>query len=134
MWLQSIRSKGTKKTYSIHLSLFCKFHNVTPDRLLEPNNSVGKLKTMILEYIIHLKKVAKESAGKPTKGEVSVNTIKHYLGGVKSFFDFNEILLPWKKIAKSYPDDVTNSYRSYKKEEIRKLLSAYTTSCLRSIS
>jgi integrase len=78
---------------------------------------------MILEYIIHLKKVAKESAGKPTKGEVSVNTIKHYLGGVKSFFEFNEILLPWKKIAKSYPDDIMNPYRSYTKEEIKKLLS-----------
>jgi integrase len=123
MWLESIRSKGTKKVYSIHLSLFCKFHNVTPDRLLELDNSVGKLKTMILEYIIHLKKVAKESAGKPTKGEVSVNTIKHYLGGVKSFLEFNEIVLPWKKIAKFYPDDVTNSYRSYTKEEIKKLLS-----------
>ena len=116
MWLESLRSKGTKKVYSIHLSLFCKFHNVTPDRLLE-DNSMGKLKTMILEYIIHLKKVAKESAGKPTKGEVSVNTIKHNLAGVKSFFEFNEILLPWKKIAKFYPEDVTNSYRSYTKEE-----------------
>jgi integrase len=31
--------------------------------------------------------------------------------------------LPWKKIAKFYPDDVTNSYRSYTKEEIKKLLS-----------
>jgi integrase len=31
--------------------------------------------------------------------------------------------LPWKKIAKFYPEDVTNSYRSYTKEEIKKLLS-----------
>jgi len=55
MWLESLRSKSTKKVYCIHLSLFCKFHNVTPDRLLELNNSVGQLKTMVLEYIIHLK-------------------------------------------------------------------------------
>jgi integrase len=31
--------------------------------------------------------------------------------------------LPWKKIAKFYPDDVTNPYRSYTKDEIKKLLS-----------
>jgi integrase len=52
-----------------------------------------------------------------------VNSIKHYLNGVKSFLEFNEIALPWNKIAKFLPDDVTNSYRSYTKEEIKKLLS-----------
>jgi integrase len=78
---------------------------------------------MVLNYIIHLKKIAKQSAGKPKRGELSVNSIKLYLKGVKSFLEFNEIALPWKKIAKFYPDDVTNSYRSYTKEEIKKLLS-----------
>jgi integrase len=87
------------------------------------NDSAAQLKTMILNYIIHLKKIAKQSAGKPRKGELSVNSIKHYLKGVKSFLDFNEIALPWNKIAKFLPDDVTNSYRSYTKDEIRKLLS-----------
>jgi integrase len=40
-----------------------------------------------------------------------------------SSLEFKEIALPWKKIAKFYPDDVTNSYRSYTKDEIKKLLS-----------
>ncbi|MFZ0220446.1 MAG: hypothetical protein WAM42_01970 [Candidatus Nitrosopolaris sp.] len=71
---------------------------------------------MILNYIIHLKKIAKQSAGKPKTGELSVNSIKHYLKGIKSFLEFNEIALPWNKIAKFLPDDVTNSYRSYTKE------------------
>jgi integrase len=83
----------------------------------------AQLKTMILNYIIHLKKIAKQSAGKPRKGELSVNSIKTYLKGIKSFLEFNEIALPWKRIAKFYPDDVTNSFRSYTKEEIKKLLS-----------
>jgi len=74
---------------------------------------------MILNYIVHLKK-AKQSAGKPRRNALSV---KLYLKGVKSFLEFNEIALPWKKIAKFYPDDVTNSYRSYTKDEIKKLLS-----------
>ena len=122
-WLESIKSKSTLYAYTTHLSLFCKFHNMNPDQLIQLNNSVGQLKTMILNYIIHLKKIAKQSAGKPRKGELSVNSVKLYLTGVKSFLEFNEIPLPWKKIAKLYPDDVTNSYRSYTKEEIIKLLS-----------
>jgi integrase len=54
---------------------------------------------------------------------VQQSCIKHYLAWVKSFLEFNEIALPWKKIAKFYPGDVTNSYRSYMKDEIKKLLS-----------
>jgi integrase len=122
-WLESLKSKSTQDAYSIHLSLFCKFHNTNPDQLIQLSNFAAQLKTMILNYIIHLKKIAKQSAGKPKRGELSVNSIKHYLDGVKSFLEFNEIALPWKKIAKFYPNDVTNSYRSYTKEEIKKLLS-----------
>ncbi len=122
-WLESLKSKSTLEAYTIHLSLFCKFHKVNPDQLIQMNNSAEQLKTMILNYIIHLKRIAKSSAGKPRRGELSVNSIKLYLSGVKSFLEFNEIPLPWKKISKLYPDDVTNSYRSYTKEEIKKLLS-----------
>jgi integrase len=120
-WLESLKSKSTLIGYTIHLSLFCKFHNTDPDQLIQLNT--GELKIMVLNYIIHLKKIAKHSAGKPRKGQLSVNSVKLYLKGVKSFLEFNEMALPWKKIAKFYPDDVTNSYRSYTKEEIKKLLS-----------
>ena len=129
LWLESLKSKSTLTAYTTHLSLFCKFHNTDPDQLIQLN--VTQIKTTILNYIIHLKKIAKQSAGKPTKGELSVNSIKLYLIGVKSFLEFNEIALPWKKISKFYPDDVTNSYRSYTKEEIKKLLSVTTTSFLK---
>src|SRR5215831_15785531 len=118
IWLESLKSKSTMTAYTTHLSIFCKFHNTDPDQLIQLN--VTQLKTTILNYIIHLKKIAKQSAGKPTKGGLSVNSIKLYLIGVKSFLEFNEIALPWKKISKFYPDDVTNSYT---KEEIKKLLS-----------
>ena len=122
-WLESLKTKSTLNAYTVHLSLFCKFHNTDPDQLIKLNNSAGQLKTMVLNYIIHLKKIAKQSAGKPKRGELSVNSIKLYLKGVKSFLEFNEIALPWSKIAKFLPDDVTNSYRSYTKDEIKKLLS-----------
>ncbi|MFZ0223851.1 MAG: hypothetical protein WAM42_19385 [Candidatus Nitrosopolaris sp.] len=121
-WLESLKTKSTLNAYTVHLSLFCKFHNTDPNQLIQLNDSAAQVKTIILNYIIHLKKIAKQSAGKPRRGELSVNSIKLYLNGVKSFLEFNEIALPWKKIAKFYPDDVTNSYRSYTKEEIKKLL------------
>ena len=78
---------------------------------------------MVLNYVIHLKKVAKQSSGKPRTGELSVNSIKVYLAGVQSFLEFNDIVLNWKRIAKYYPEPVTNNLRAYTKEEIAKLLS-----------
>ena len=78
---------------------------------------------MVLNYVIHLKKVAKQSAGKAKSGEISVNSIKIYMAGVQSFLESNEIILNWKKIAKFYPEEVSNNFRAYTKEEIAKLLS-----------
>jgi integrase len=78
---------------------------------------------MVLNYVIHLKKVAKQSSSKARSGEISVNSIKTYLGGVQSFLESNDIVLNWKKIAKYYPEQVTNNLRAYTKEEISKLLS-----------
>ena len=52
-----------------------------------------------------------------------MNSIKAYLSGVQSFLEFNDIVLNWKKIAKYYPEQVTNNLRAYIKEEISKLLS-----------
>jgi integrase len=116
IWLEGFKSKSTKKAYSIHLSLFCRFCALIK---LQP----GKLKTMLFDYIVNLKKIAKQNAAKPRLGSLSVNSIKYYVTGIQSFLEFHEIVLPWKKIAKFYPEDVTNSYREYTKEEIAKLLS-----------
>jgi integrase len=78
---------------------------------------------MVLDYIIHLKKVAKPSCGKARRGELSVNSIKLYLAGIQSFLEFNDIVLNWKKIAKYCPEQMANNLRAYTKEEISKLLS-----------
>jgi integrase len=78
---------------------------------------------MVLDYIIHLKKVAKPSSGKARRGELSVNSVKTYLSGVHSFLEANDIVLNWKKIVKYYPEQVNNNLRAYTKEEISKLLS-----------
>jgi integrase len=107
--------------YKIHLSLFCKYNNTDPDSLIQLKPE--QIKTMVLDYIIHLKKVAKQTSGKARCGEISVNSIRTYLAGVQSFLEANDIVLNWKKIAKYYPEQVTNNLRAYTNEEISKLLS-----------
>jgi integrase len=121
IWLEEYNSPSTKRGYQIHVSLFCKYHNIDPDRLIQLKPE--QIKNMILNYIIYLKRGAKQSAGKAKRGEISVNSIKIYLAGVRSFLESNEIILNWKKISKCYPYDITNNLRAYTKEEIAKLLS-----------
>ena len=121
-WLDGLKTESTKKTYSVHVSLFCRFHHTNPDELvrLKPE----ELKDMVIKYVLELRKKSKNTAGKPKRGEISVNSIKSYLVGVQSFLEEHEIVLPWKKIARHYyPEDVSNDYRSYTRQEISKLLS-----------
>jgi integrase len=120
-WLDGMRSNSTKKVYAHHLLLFCKFHHTDPDKLL--TLSPVEIKQMIIEYILQLKKKCRNSGGKPKIGQISANSIKLYLTGIKSFLNENEITLPWKKIDKHCPEDASNDYRSYTRQEISKLLS-----------
>jgi integrase len=120
IWLEGYNSPSTKKAYKIHLLLFCEYHNTDPDSLIQLKPE--QIKLMVLNYIIHLKKVARQTPEKARRGIISVNSIRTYLAGVQSFFEFNDIVLNWKKIAKYYPEQITNSLRAYTKEEIAKLL------------
>ena len=121
IWLEGYNSPSTKRAYKIHLSLFCKYHNIDPDTLVQLKPD--QIKTMVVDYVIHLKKVAKPSSEKARRGELSVNSVKTYLGGVQSFLEANDIVLNWKKIAKYCPEQVANNLRAYSREEIAKLLS-----------
>jgi integrase len=121
LWLEQYNSQSTKKSYAIHLSLFCRYHGTNPDALIQLKPE--QLTPMIVNYVLHLKKVAKQTAGKAKCGEICVNSVKTYLSGIQSFFMSNDIVLNWKKIIKYCPEPVTNNLRSYTKEEIIKLLS-----------
>jgi hypothetical protein len=114
IWLEGYNSPSTKRAYTVHLSLFCKYHNTDPDSLIQLKPE--QVKNMVLNYVIHLKKVAKQSFGKARHGELCVNSVRIYLTGVQSFLEFNDIVLNWKKIAKYYPEQVTNNLRAYTKE------------------
>jgi integrase len=120
-WLDGMRSTITKKAYAYHLLLFCRFHHTDPDKLVM--KSAGEIKQMVIDYILQLKKKCRNSAGKPMMGEISANSIKLYLTGIQSFLEEHEITLPWKKLVKYCPEDVSNDYRAYTRQEISKLLS-----------
>jgi hypothetical protein len=95
IWLEGYNSPATKNAYKIHLSLFCKYHKIDPDSLIKFKPE--RIKTMVLNYVIHLKTNAKQSVGKAKRGEISVNSVRDYLAGIQSFLDSNEIMLNWKK-------------------------------------
>ena len=96
LWLESFKSQSTKKSYKIHLLMFCKYYNTDPDSLVRLK--ADQIKNMVVKYIIQLKKVAKKYVSKAKRGEICVNSIKTYMMGVQSFLEFHEIALPWKKI------------------------------------
>jgi hypothetical protein len=57
LWWESFKSESTKKSYKIHLLMFCKYHNTDPDSLVLLKTD--QIKNMVIEYIVQLKKVAK---------------------------------------------------------------------------
>jgi integrase len=120
LWLESFKSQSTKKSYKIHLLMFCKYHNTDPDSLVLLKTD--QIKNMVIEYIVQLKKVAKQYVSKAKRGEICVNSIKTYMMGIQSFLEFHEIALPWKKISRFYPPEIANNLRAYTKEEILKIL------------
>jgi hypothetical protein len=110
-WLEGFNSPSTKKTYKIHLLLFCKYHNIDPDSLVQLKRDL--IKTMTLDYVIHLKQIAKQSAGKARSGKLCVNSVRTYLIGIQSFLESNDITLNWKRIVKYCPEQVTTNLRGY---------------------
>ncbi len=126
LWLEGFKSNSTKKSYQVHLARFCEFHSIqdkqiTPDDLIKLDTQT--IKMMLLKYVIHLKKSAKTEAGKPKKGEICVNSIPIYLAGIYSFLEHHEISIPKKTIERYFPEQTTNSFRAYTRQEISKLLS-----------
>ncbi|HYV52511.1 MAG TPA: site-specific integrase [Candidatus Eisenbacteria bacterium] len=121
IWLESFKSQSTKKSYKIHLLMFCKYHNTDPDSLVQLK--ADQIKNMVIDYIVQLKKVAKQYVSKAKRGEICVNSIKTYVMGIQSFLEFHEIALPGKKISRFYPPEIANNLRAYTKEEIIKILS-----------
>lgn len=119
-WLEGFNNPSTHKIYPLQLQLFCRFSSTTPDNLLKKTPT--EIKTMVINYVIHLKKVAKPGAGKPKRGEICVNSVHQYVKGVKHFLEFHEVALPWKKIAWFFPEQVTSELVPPTDDQVNKLL------------
>lgn len=123
-WLESFRSTETKRNYELQLKLFCRFHNTKPDAIIK--KSPAQIETMLMKYIIYLKKNAVTEQTKPQLGRINVNTIGSYLFGPKHFLrksaskKYKQIDM--ERINDMIPERIRNDWRAYTKEEIRTLL------------
>ncbi|HEV8405560.1 MAG TPA: hypothetical protein VGQ13_06610, partial [Nitrososphaera sp.] len=119
-WQSLLRTKSTEKFYKLCLDKFCAFSGKTPAQIAKLKDAQAK--KLVIQYVLHLKEIAVNTAGKPVEGKISVNSIGYYIAGLKSFLDHCEKTLPWKKIKSYYPEEVAHSFRAYKLEELRRLL------------
>ena len=119
-WQLSLNSEATRENYTNHLAYFCKFHNVKALDLKD--RDVEELKDMVKRYLLQMKKNAKDTAGPRIMGEIHVNSMPVYMSGVKSWLDYLEKPLVWKKIHRMLPEQTMSEIRAYTREEIASLL------------
>ena len=129
-FLASCKSDKTADGYKTALTRFFYFTatanpdiEFTPDKALKLSQAA--INGYVLKYAMHLKKVAKKG-GDYKRGEISVNSVPYYLNPLKSFFDYHDITLSWKKIRRFIPEKVQVKYHVYSREEIKRLLDAAT--------
>jgi integrase len=119
-WQSLLRTPSTRKFYQLCLDKFCDFSKKRPAQLSKLDDD--KAKKLVIQYVLHLKNIAVNTAGKPIGGQLSVNSVPLYIAGLKSFLDYCELTLPWKKIKSYFPEEVAHSFRAYKLAELRRLL------------
>ena len=107
---ESIKSKYTKKNYSIHLNQFKEFVKIdTANDLL--TISQDELQNLLENYLLHLKQTT------------NPNSIPSKFQGVKHFCIMNRIHLNWDIIRKMFPQrQKTPCLRSYTSKEIQEIL------------
>jgi hypothetical protein len=130
LWIDGLRSKSTKMTYTIHLSLFCKFHHVNPDELVRLRPE--EIKRMVINYISELKKKCKNTAvnethwynncvggGKQDGGGLHFNTFSYQTCGQNANGD------------KGYYDGFMQGCMGIDNINTQELCESYVVECLR---
>ena len=56
-----------------------------------------QLKDMVIKYVLELKQKSKNTAGKPIRGETSVNSIKTYVAGINHFWSTMKLVYRGKR-------------------------------------
>jgi integrase len=116
IFMNSIKSKQSRTVYRGLLLRFARWMNVaSTESLLKYalQNDARVVKADIISYLMHLKNDIRLSHS-------SRNTA---LAAIKHFFEMNEVVLPWKQIAKFLGEkEKVYEDREYTYEEIRRLL------------
>lgn len=123
-FLTGCKSPFTAKGYKTALNKFfnwaaANYEGFNPDASIRIKPD--KLNPIVLQYAMHLKKVAKTTHDF-RRGEISVNSVMYYLSPIKTFYDNNDRTLSWKKIFRYVPEETVRHYHVYNKEEIEKIL------------
>jgi integrase len=113
LFLNSIKSKDTKRVYLIYLQKYLKFVNCkTINDLIVEYKDAKDIERKIIDFIIQMKDEGK-----------NYRSISNYLTPVISFYRINDIILNSKKINKFMPPKTrVKKNRGYEHEEIQKLL------------
>jgi len=113
LFLNSIKSKDTKRVYLIYLQKYLKFVNCkTINDLMVEYNDPRDIERKIIDFIIQMKEEGRNFL-----------SIRNYVTPVISFYKINDIMLNSKKINKFMPPKTrVKKNRGYTHEEVQKLL------------
>ena len=109
LFLSSIRSDETKKTYSLLLKKFIEYVDVT-DILF--GNDAKQIERRIIDFIITMKEQGKQ-----------YSAIHNYVSAITAFYKINDVVLNVTKISRFMPEPKrAKKDRSYTHDEIGKML------------
>jgi integrase len=113
LFLNSIKSKETKRVYLIHLQKYLEFvHCKTINDLIVEFKNPKDIERRIIDFIIKMKDEGR-----------NFNSISNYIKPVISFYKINDIMLNSRKINKFMPSKTrVKKNRGYSYEEVQKLL------------
>lgn len=110
LFVQSLKSPYTQKTYTYELNRFCKTLGVDYDKLLSLGTKDIEMK--LIEYLIGMRQAGK-----------SYHTCQLAFSAVKHFLSINDVVINKEKVAKFLGENVkTVQDRAYTTDEISQLL------------
>jgi len=113
------KSEQTKKLYRYWFSVFLQFYHIKdPDYFLQITTE---------ENFDHIRNYVRNLKERASRREISPNSIKDRLTGIKHFFDYNDRVLNWKKLHKLLPQRIQRAgSRAWNVEMIQNMLSTTT--------
>lgn len=119
----SQKSDRTARSYSTHIIQFCKATGLSLTEIVKLESNPKAAKVIVSDWVDEMRERADKYGGKFTierKGKLSKNTIPVIVSGVKSFFDYCEVPVIWKRFMRI--KRAANKLRAYRRDQIIALL------------